>query len=84
MQIQQCVVLAHRLAISPCELRPQGTDALVQFLDLWLSQYRPWRLMLQAIHKCREEIDVLGFDLGELESVVLLVLTSGWRLIRGR
>jgi hypothetical protein len=58
-------MLAHRLAISTRKLRPQFANALVQLLYLWLSQDGTGSLVLQSVHKSREEVDVLGFDGGQ-------------------
>jgi hypothetical protein len=38
-------VLAHRLSISPCQLRSQFSNALIQLLNLRFTQNSTWRLM---------------------------------------
>ena len=55
-------MLAHGLAICPRKFRPEGTDAVVQFLYLRLPKYRTRGLRLQAIHKRRKEVDVFCLD----------------------
>jgi len=74
VQIKQGVVLAHGLTVSPSELRSERTNAFIQFLDLRFAKNSAWWLVLEPVHKGREEVDVLHFDGCQLVLIVGLVL----------
>lgn len=52
-------MLAHSFAVRPGQLWSQGANALVQLLDLRFTKDRAWRLVLEPVHKRREQVDVL-------------------------
>jgi len=66
-------VFAHGLAVGPRQLRPQRANAIIQLLDLRLSQYRSGRLCLETINKSGKEVDVFRLHWREL------VITLGQR-----
>ena len=55
-------MFAHGLAIRPCKLWAECTNALVQLLYLGFSQYSAWWLGLQSINESRKKVDVFGLD----------------------
>jgi hypothetical protein len=55
-------VLAHRLSVCPCQLWSQRTDAFIQLLELRFTQDGTRWLVLQAVDKSSEQVDVLSFD----------------------
>lgn len=73
-------MLAHCFAICPSELGSQRSDAFVQFLNLWFAKNRSWWLVLESVHKGREQVDVLHFDWCQF--VLIVGLELRWCCIR--
>lgn len=70
VQIQERFVLRHGLTQRSRQFRAELADALVQLLYLRFAQDCSGGLVLEAVHERREEVDVLGLDVGQLVLVL--------------
>ena len=55
-------MLAHGLTVGSSELGSQGTNGVIQLLDLRLSQHSSSRLVLQTVDQSGKQTDVLLFN----------------------
>lgn len=77
VKIKQGIVFAHGLAIRPGELWSEGANAFIQFLNLGLAKNSAWWLVLESVHKRREEVDI--FHLNRCQLVLAVGLVLCWR-----
>ena len=70
MEIEQSVMLAHRLTIASCQLRAKSANAVIQLLNLRLSEDRSRWLVLQSVDESGEEMDILCFHRAQLVRIL--------------
>lgn len=69
-------MFAHRFTVRAGQFRSQRANALIQLLNLRFAKDRAWRLVLEPVHKCREQVDVFHLHGRQLVLIVRFILSG--------